>query len=112
MESNRYFGRNGELCSVDKETLRNIIDPLKPRSFIKFLEEMDIPFFEDEWIRILETTLNRGGNLKFVIGKYIALMNLKGFRPFVFTDSRYNKDVVKYRIKVEQEFSEEAEYGV
>lgn len=112
MEYNRYYGRDGKPCLVDKETLRNIIDPLQPRTFIKFLEDMDIPFIEDEWIRCLEIILNRGGSLKFAIGEYIALMNLEGFRPFTFADSKYNKNTVRYRIKIEQEFPEEEENGI
>ena len=112
MESNRYYGRNGKPCSMDKETLRSVVDPLQPRTFIKFLEEMDIPFIEDEWIYALQSVLNRKGDSKYVIGRYIALMNLKGFRSFTFADSRYDKNVIKYKVIVEKELPKEAQHEI
>ena len=100
MEYDRYIGRDGRICSVDKVTLRSIIDPLQPRTFIKFLEEMDLPFFEDEWIRTIENILNRNAPVSFVIGGYIAKMNLPAFRQFTFEDSIYDNTVAKYKVKI------------
>ena len=100
MEYDRYVGRNGCVCSVDKITLRNIIDPLQPRTFIKFLVEMDLPFFEEEWIRMIEGVLNQNAPTSFVIGKYIAKMNLPAFRQFTFEDSIFDNTVTKYKVKI------------
>lgn len=106
MEYDRYYGRNGQPCSMSKVEMQNLIDPLQPRSFIKVLEELDIPFFEDEWLRIIENKLNRNHSLAYTMGAYIALMNLKGFCNFTFVDSRYDKTVKRYVIEVKKELED------
>lgn len=102
MESNKnnaWLTRKGEPYRLTKEHLRSLINPLDPATFIKVLEEMDYPFIEHEWIRAIETIANKGLALSWVIGKYIAIMNLAAYRSMTFADSNFIPNQ-KYKIEV------------
>lgn len=102
MNKKKYFKqRDGSYYTkFTKEELYNKIDPYNIITFLPFLEEMDYPYFSKEWKRCLKM-----GKMKNVcFGRYIALMNLKGYRGFTFKHTGYdfyktisNNNEIKYK---------------
>lgn len=103
MNKEKYFKqRDGSYYTkFTKEQLYNKIDPCNIITFLPFLEEMDYPFFSEEWQRCLKM-----GKMKNnCLGRYIALMNLRGYRGYTFKDTGcdfcktivYNDNEIKYK---------------
>ena len=55
------------------------LNPLTPSSFDFLFKEFDLPFIESEWINLICSQNENNKSLKFVFGKYLAKMKLKGF---------------------------------
>jgi hypothetical protein len=85
MSKKEYFKqRDGSYYTkFTKEELYNKIDPYNITTVLSFLEEMDYPYFSQEWKRCLET----GKPKNNCLGRYIALMSLKGYRGYTFKDT-------------------------
>lgn len=92
-----YVDRHGDFYSKTKEYIIAHIDPYDPATIIPVLREMDYPFFEDEWLRILGNQITTGLPLNSTLGKYIAKMQLSAYKPFTFKDSKYTENVKRYR---------------
>ncbi len=93
-----YHYKNSEdrFC-ICKDCIREQLDIYDTNTFFWVLQELDIPFIEAEWNSILERY-----NDKTVLGRYIARMNLMGFRGFSWKDSdEINSRTREQRIKSE-----------
>ena len=98
-----YKCRDGsEYTMIPKEELMRIIDPYNPDSYLPYLEVMNYPYFENEWNLTREYLENKGGkeHTKYTLGKYIAKMNLKAYKPFTWKDNSSIKELTDRKPKL------------
>ena len=101
INDSKYFKdrQNNKYTKYTKEEIRNMIDPFRPETFIFILKDMNYPYFEREWGNILSKSYKNYRGIKAVIGKYIAKMQLKGYKIFTFKDSRYHKELQEFSLE-------------
>lgn len=65
----------------------------KPETFLPILEEIDVPYIEEEWNSILERTYLNVRNITpmTVLSKYLSKMRLRGFRDYRWSDTEWLK---------------------
>ena len=72
-----------------KKCLTRHVDNWDPKTYTWILEEIDVPYIEDEWT----TLLNRYGQNKkkltgmTILGRYLSKMKLKQFRDYGWDDT-------------------------
>ena len=101
--TNLYYNCHdgSEYTMVPKEQLMQIIDPYDPDSYLPYLEAMNYPYFEEEWIRTRDNLAREGFEYtKYTFGKYIAKMNLKAYKPFTWEDNDSIKELVDSKPKL------------
>ena len=74
--------------NVCKQCIQDLLDVNNISEVLLILEALDIPFVEREWNRLI----NRYGKKSNIIGRYIAKMNLRGYRDFTYEDSKIFND--------------------
>ena len=85
MNETYYYKRNGELyIKYTKREIWDMIDPRDTTTLFPFLQEMDYPYIEEEWNKYIERYDPKDGR---IIGRYIALMRLKGYSLYTWADS-------------------------
>lgn len=92
MENKYYKDRYGNFYTKkSKIELQERIDDNDPSTFLPVLEEMNYPYIEEVWNNCVEFAKKHNlYNLKHsIIGKYIAKMNLLGFRAFTWKDTKF-----------------------
>lgn len=78
-----------------------ITNPYIPDSYLPHLEAMNYPYFEEEWIRTRDNLAREGKEYaKYTLGKYIAKMNLKAYKPFTWEDNDSIKELVDSKPKL------------
>ena len=83
-----YKYKDGKLFPYYKEDIKKKINVYKPCTFFPVLQALDVPFYEEEWLRMIKRQLERGsGDLSSIFGRYLAKMYLHDFRNFGFSDS-------------------------
>lgn len=94
-----YFKqRDGsDYTKYTKEEIYNMIDARKPNTFIHILQELDIPYLEDQWGLTLSHQAENGQKLNYTMGKYLSKMKLCSFKNLTFKDSIYHKDLDEFR---------------
>ena len=89
MQKHYFVLKDGSyFLQFTKEEIYKQIDNSKPETFLPFLEMMDYPYIEYEWQRMLKHFPDRQ-----ILGRYLALMRLKGFRGFTYADSDWLNEV-------------------
>lgn len=95
-----------------KKCLTRHVDNWEPRTYLWILEEIDVPYIEDEWT----TLLNRYGSDKkkmtgtTILGRYLSKMKLKQFRDYHWDDTERLKeeaDAHKAEVMARQGYSGE-----
>ena len=82
------FPPNGKMPEC-KKCLTRHVDNWDPRTYLWILEDIDVPYIEDEWT----TLLNRYGQDKkkmtgtTILGRYLSKMKLKQFRDYHWDDT-------------------------
>lgn len=85
-----YKDKNDNLFPYLKEDIKKYVDPHKPSTFLQLLQELDIPFIELEWKRLLERAHNSNNptqQIQLVFARYLSLMKLRGYRAYTFNDT-------------------------
>ena len=85
MNNTYYYKRDNELYTkYTKEQIWGMIDPKDPLTLFPFLQDMNYPYIEEEWNKYVQRYNPVDGR---TIGKYIALMRLKGYQGYTWADS-------------------------
>lgn len=84
-----YKNKNYEYIPYYKFDIQQL-NPLNPIEFNFLFKEFDLPFIEDQWIRVIRDCFENNKSLKFVFGKYLARMALKSFCGFHYGDMILN----------------------
>lgn len=91
------YKNSNERFLICKDCLMSQLDIYNKDTFLWILKELDIPFIEEEWNRIVERH-----NDKSVLGRYIAKMKLRGFQGYSWLDSeKINEWHCKQKIESE-----------
>lgn len=89
--------KTNEIFPYYKEDIYKVINVFKPSTFLPIFQELDIPFYEEEWLRLIKHQMERGGQLSFIFGKYLAKMKLFDFKQATFRDSsKFFIDIYSY----------------
>lgn len=79
---------NGKMPECKKCITRHV-DNWEPRTFMWILEEIDVPYIEDEWNKLLErygTDRSKVTGMT-VLGRYLSKMKLKQYRDYSWEDT-------------------------
>ena len=83
-----YFKkRDGTDYPVSKEEIYNCIDVYDPRTFIDYLEDLDLPWVPRIWANYIETSIKYNHSIESTFGKYYQRMKMASFKDFGFKDS-------------------------
>lgn len=102
-DTNFYTYKNGQKHKLCKACLTMHIDNFNPQTFLYILEEMDVPYIEEEWNVLRDRAYAKnpqkmnGGS---VIGKYLSKMKLKQFKKYGWADSATLKQERDKRLAV------------
>lgn len=95
-----YRCRNGTFLPYSKEDIDSLIDADLPETFIPILEIMDYPYIIEQWEDLRKTVKEKyKQDDASVFRRYIAKMNLKGFKCFGFKDSEFINELNEERRK-------------
>lgn len=86
-ESNFYKRKDGTIFPYLKEDIKKQIDVFKPCTFLPIFKELDIPFYEEDWLRQIQRNMEKGHDLSLTFGQYYAKMKLHDFKIRGFQDS-------------------------
>ena len=77
-----YKGRDQIISSLCKTCILSDIDNNNPDTFLKYLQELDMPYIEHEWNCYK-------AKHEIVFNRYIALMRLPVFKNLKYSDSNF-----------------------
>lgn len=75
--------RDGEYYPYRKDDIALRVSIHGEKAFYRVLKALDKPFFEREW----KTRIQKGYTMRKVIGGYLSLMDLAGYKNFRWKDS-------------------------
>ena len=78
-----------------KDCICKDIDINNYDTYDKYLKELDLPYFEDDWNKYKE----RHPTAKGTFGRYKSLMNLCSFSFFHYKDNQYIKELQELKEK-------------
>lgn len=105
------YPNDGKLFECKKcSTL--LVDNWNPQTFVHILEEIDVPYIEDEWNKLLEKYGQDRSKLTgmTILGRYLSKMKLKQFRDYTWDDTERIKaeaDAHKAEVMARQGYSGE-----
>lgn len=105
-DTNFYTYKNGQKHKYCKACLTMHIDNFNPQTFLYILEDMDVPYIEEEWNVLRDKAYAKNPqkmNGQSVIGKYLSKMKLKQFNTYGWADSARLREERDKRLAVEKE---------
>ena len=88
--SNRFdrYPEDGKLLECKKCITRHV-DNWDPRTYLWILEEIDVPYIEEEWTGLMGKYAKEGSKVTgtTILGRYLAKMKLKQFRDYKWADT-------------------------
>ena len=79
-----------------KDCICKDIDINDYNTYDKYLKELDLPYFEDQWNKYKE----RYPTAKGTFGRYNSLMKLCSFSTFHYKDNQYIKELQELKEKI------------
>ena len=82
-----------------KACLTMHVDNWDPSTYHWILEEVDVPYIQEEWNKILQKELSEGKKITTmtIIGKYLAKMKLKQFKDYRWKDTNLLREMAEAR---------------
>ena len=95
-----------------KKCLTRHVDNWDPKTYLWILEEIDVPYIEEEWTTLLERYAKDPKKVTgmTILGRYLSKMKLKQFRDFGWEDTERLKleaDAKKAEVMARQGYSGE-----
>lgn len=88
--SNRFdrYPEDGKLLECKKCITRHV-DNWDPKTYLWILEEIDVPYIEEEWTGLMGKYAKEGSKVTgtTILGRYLAKMKLKQFRDYKWADT-------------------------
>lgn len=85
-----FKDKKGNIFPYYKKDIYKFIDVRRPCTFFPILQALDIPFYEDRWLQLIELAVEHGYENeleKFMLGKYISWCKLFDIKDRGFKDS-------------------------
>lgn len=79
--------KDGTLFPYYKEDIKKVINVFKPSTFLPIMQELDIPFYEEQWLLYINRCIEKNGDFKTIFGKYLSWCKLKDIRMRTFKES-------------------------
>ena len=118
MDENQFYQTNrtdkyptGYLAECKKCITRHV-DNWDPKTYTWILEEIDVPYIEEEWTRLLDRYSADPRKLTgmTILGRYLSKMKLKQFKDYHWDDTerlRQEADAKKKEVMARQGYSGE-----
>ena len=101
-DDNFYTHKDGQKTELCKKCLTMHIDNFDPSTFLWILEEMDVPYIEEEWNVLRDRAYAKDPfkmNGMSVFGKYLSKMKLKQWKEYGWEDTERFKQESEARKK-------------
>ena len=101
-DDNFYTHKDGQKAELCKKCLTMHIDNFDPSTFLWILEEMDVPYIEEEWNVLRDRAYAKDPfkmNGMSVFGKYLSKMKLKQWKDYGWEDTERFKQESEARKK-------------
>ena len=118
MDENQFYQTKRTDKYVDgflpecKKCLTRHVDNWDPKTYLWILEEIDVPYIEEEWTTLLERYAKDPKKVTgmTILGRYLSKMKLKQFRDYSWEDTerlRQEADAKKAEVMARQGYSGE-----
>lgn len=76
------------------------IDNWNPETYMWLLQECDVPYVHDEWVKLLET-YGRGSKVTgmTIFGRYLSKMKLKQFKDYRWKDTEFLQELADSKLE-------------
>ena len=106
MNADQFYGSNNlekypegklDLC---KQCSTLHIDNWNPETYMWLLQECDVPYVHDEWVKLLET-YGRGNKVTgmTIFGRYLSKMKLKQFKDYRWKDTEFLQELADSKLE-------------
>ena len=95
-----------------KKCLTRHVDNWDPKTYLRILEDIDVPYIEEEWTTLLERYAKDPKKVTgmTILGRYLSKMKLKQFKDYGWADTerlRMEADAKKAEVMARQGYSGE-----
>ena len=82
-----YTDKQGKIFPYYKTDIKKIINVFKPSTFLPIFQELDIPFYEEKWLELINRCIENNGDFSNIFGKYLAWCKLFDIKSCGFKHS-------------------------
>lgn len=92
---------NGGKMNICKKCMTMHVDNWDPDTYLWILQEVDVPYVPDEWMKLLSKYGADPSKLTglTIIGRYLSKMKLKQFKDYRWKDTEFLKELNKTKTK-------------
>lgn len=107
MAAEQFYGSNnlekypeGKLDSC-KKCITMHVDNWKPESYVWILQECDVPYVPDEWMKLLESYGRNPEKLTgmTILGRYLSKMKLKQYKDYRWKDTEFLQELADNKLE-------------
>ena len=107
MAEDQFYGSNnaekypeGKLDSC-KKCITMHVDNWNPETYVWILQECDVPYVPDEWMKLLESYGRDRSKVTgmTILGRYLSKMKLKQYKEYRFKDTEFLQELADSRLE-------------
>ena len=107
MSDDQFYGSNnlekypeGKL-DICKKCITMHVDNWNPDTYIWILQECDVPYVPDEWMKLLETYGRDKSKVTgmTILGRYLSKMKLKQYKDYRFKDTAFLQELADAKME-------------
>ena len=107
MAEDQFYGSNntekypeGKLDSC-KKCITMHVDNWKPETYVWILQECDVPYVPDEWMKLLESYGRDKSKVTgmTILGRYLSKMKLKQYKEYRFKDTEFLQELADSKLE-------------
>ena len=107
MAEDQFYGSNnldkypeGKL-DICKKCITMHVDNWNPETYVWILQECDVPYVPDEWMKLLESYGRDKSKVTgmTILGRYLSKMKLKQYKDFRFKDTEFLQEMADAKLE-------------
>lgn len=107
MAEDQFYGSNntekypeGKLDSC-KKCITMHVDNWNPETYVWILQECDVPYVPDEWMKLLESYGRDRSKVTgmTILGRYLSKMKLKQYKEYRFKDTEFLQELADSKLE-------------
>ena len=107
MAEDQFYGSNntekypeGKLDSC-KKCITMHVDNWNPETYVWILQECDVPYVPDEWMKLLESYGRDKSKVTgmTILGRYLSKMKLKQYKEYRFKDTEFLQELADSKLE-------------